>query len=513
MATGQMSSVIQHFRRAALRHDGGGMTDGQLLERFLTAASPAPYQARERGVQEAAFETLVRRHGPMVLGVCRRVLKHTHDAEDAFQATFLVLVRKAASLLPRAAGGKWVYGVAYHTALKARAATMRRWAKLAQVRDMPKREALMEDTREDWQPLLDQELSRLPDKYREPIVLCDLEGKTRREVARQLGIPEGTLSGRLTTARRRLAKRLARHGVTLSAGSLAAILSQNGALACVPAPLVVTTVKAATVVAAGQAATAGVISAKVTALTEGVMKGMLITKLKVTAVFCVAVGVLAIGSGTLVHHSLAGAPPSESGDHGGRPVAAAEPEALLIADEEPADEDAAATRREQPKDETTVGGTLQSVDTAKNTVTIKINNRRTGPMAKTFELAKDIAVLRDGKAAKLSDLKPGGHVALKLSADQKTVVGISVVGSTVQAPLKAVDAAKNTITITTETRQGKVDKTFPVAKDAKVTVDGKEAKLSDLKAGATVVLTLSAEDGNTVIQVRTPTRRGREGEE
>ncbi len=512
MATGQMSSVIQHFRRAALRHDGGGLTDGQLLERFLTAPSPVPYQAGERAVQEAAFEALVRRHGPMVLGVCRRVLKHTHDAEDAFQATFLVLVRKAASLLPRAAVGNWLYGVAYHTALKARAATMRRWAKLAQVRDMPKREALMEDTREDWQPLLDQELSRLPDKYREPIVLCDLEGKTRREVARQLGIPEGTLSGRLTTARRRLAKRLARHGVTLSAGSLAAILSQNGALACVPAPLVVTTVKAATVVAAGQAATAGVISAKVTALTEGVMKGMLITKLKVTAVFCVAVGVLAIGSGALVHHSLAGTAPSEGGDHG-RPVAAVEPETLLIADEEPADEDAAATRREQPKGETTVGGSLQSVDTAKNTVTIKISNRRTGPMEKTFELAKDIAILRDGKAAKLSDLKPGGRVALKLSADQKTVVGISVVGSTVQAPLKSVDAAKNTITITTETRQGKVDKTFQVAKDAKVTVDGKDAKLADLKAGATVLLTLSAEDGNTVIQVRTPSRRGGEGEE
>src|SRR5262245_18854203 len=109
MATGQTGNVLRHLRRAALLSDGSDLTDGQLLECFLTRR------------EEAAFAALVRRHGPMILGVCRRVLRNTHDAEDAFQATFLVLVRKAASLLPRETIGNWLYGVAYHTALKVRA--------------------------------------------------------------------------------------------------------------------------------------------------------------------------------------------------------------------------------------------------------------------------------------------------------------------------------------------------------------------------------------------------------
>src|SRR5262245_40829862 len=122
MATAQISSVLGQLRKAALSQDDG-MTDGQLLGCFLTRR------------EEAAFAALVQRHGPMVLGVCRRVLRNTHDAEDAFQATFLVLVRKAASLLPRETLGNWLYGVAYHTALKARAAAWKRRAKEAQVRD------------------------------------------------------------------------------------------------------------------------------------------------------------------------------------------------------------------------------------------------------------------------------------------------------------------------------------------------------------------------------------------
>src|SRR5919206_746462 len=117
MAAGQLSGVVRQLRRAALLQDGGGMTDGQLLDRFL------------RRRDEAAFEALVRRHGPMVLGVCRRVLRHEADAEDAFQATFLVLVRRAAAVNPRARVGNWLYGVAYRTALKAKALNHRRRVK------------------------------------------------------------------------------------------------------------------------------------------------------------------------------------------------------------------------------------------------------------------------------------------------------------------------------------------------------------------------------------------------
>src|SRR4051794_21714745 len=180
MATGQSNGVIRHLRRVALLPDGGGMTDAQLLECFLTARD------------EAAFAALVRRHGPMVLGVCRRVLRHDHDAEDAFQAAFLVLARRAATIRQRELLGNWLYGVAYRAALEVRA---RRRPRERQVSDMPEpRVADGADVGAELRPVLDEELNRLPEKFRVAVVLCDLEGRTRREAARQLGIPEGTLS-------------------------------------------------------------------------------------------------------------------------------------------------------------------------------------------------------------------------------------------------------------------------------------------------------------------------------
>src|SRR5262249_27234943 len=147
-----------------------------------------------RGREEAAFAALVRRHGPMVWGVCRRVLHSHQDAEDAFQATFLVLVRKAASVVPREMVANWLYGVARQTALKARATTARRRAREKQVTAMPEPPLEQQALWDDLQPLLDQELGRLPDKYRAVIVLCDLEGKTRKEAARHFRLPEGTVA-------------------------------------------------------------------------------------------------------------------------------------------------------------------------------------------------------------------------------------------------------------------------------------------------------------------------------
>src|SRR5262245_5857577 len=151
MATGQLTRAIRQLRRAALLPDGGGLSDGELLGTFL--------ERRD----EAAFEALVRRHGPMVLGVCRRVLHDPHDAEDAFQATFLVLVRKAAAVVPREAVGNWLYGVAYRTALEARRAAARRRTKERQVKDMPHPPVGPEEAWHELRPLLDEELSRLPD--------------------------------------------------------------------------------------------------------------------------------------------------------------------------------------------------------------------------------------------------------------------------------------------------------------------------------------------------------------
>ena len=297
MATNNVSGVIQHLRRTVLRGEEAGLTDGQLLGCFL--------EQRD----EVAFAGIVRRHGPMVWGVCRRILPTLHDAEDAFQATFLVLVRKAATIVPREKVANWLYGVARQTALKARATTAKLRTRERQVTEMPEPEAVRQDLWHDLLPVLDQELSQMPDKYRVPIVLCDLEGKTRKEAARQMGWPEGTMAGRLARARALLAKRLARHGVVLSGESLAALLAVNAASAGVPATVASSTIKAATLVAAGPTAAAGVISAQVAALTDGVVKAMLLTKLKITAaiVLC-ALAVTAVGAGLIACRTQAGEP-------------------------------------------------------------------------------------------------------------------------------------------------------------------------------------------------------------
>src|SRR5262245_21496171 len=195
MSISQMTEMIQHVRRAVLLSDGAGLTDGQLLESFIGRR------------EEAALAALVRRHSPMVWGVCRRLLFNHADAEDAFQATFLVLVRRAASVMPRDMVANWLYGVAYRTALKVRGSVARRAGRERQVKAMPVVEAVAVK-QELWNDLLDQELNSLPDKHRAVIVLCDLEAKTRREAARQLGVAEGTVASRLVRARALLAKRL-----------------------------------------------------------------------------------------------------------------------------------------------------------------------------------------------------------------------------------------------------------------------------------------------------------------
>jgi RNA polymerase sigma factor (sigma-70 family) len=293
MATSQLSRVIEEFRQATLARDGAGKTDGQLLEAFVSRQD------------EAAFTALVHLHGPMVLGVCRRLLGNVHDSEEAFQATFLVLARKAASIRPREMVGNWLYGVASRTALGARAANARRRSRERQVDRMPEPQTDPEDLWLELQPLLDQELSRLPDRYRVPVVLCELEGRTRRDVARQLAIPEGTLSSRLATARKLLAGRLSRRGLTLSGGLLGAVLSENVASA-VPASLVTSTVKGATLVAAGETGAAGLVSARVAALAKGVIQGMFVSKLKIATVVLLTLALGGTGAVVLTHKALAG---------------------------------------------------------------------------------------------------------------------------------------------------------------------------------------------------------------
>ena len=287
MPTSPIHGAILHLL-ADLTPDGDGMTDRELLARFV------------RSRDEDALAALVRRHASMVWGVCCRLLNH-HDAEDAFQATFLVLVRKAAAV-PKEAVANWLYGVARQTAVRVRATAAKRGRREAQVANMPE-PTVPEVHDADVQRIVDEELSRLPDHYRGVVVLCDLEGMTRSAAARQLGIPEGSVSSRLARARALLAKRLNQRGIVLS-GSVAAVWSAGSASASAPPALVASTIKAASLLAAGQAA--GVVSVKVAALTEGVVKAMFVSKLKAAFSVVLILCVMATGATFLTYRTAAG---------------------------------------------------------------------------------------------------------------------------------------------------------------------------------------------------------------
>jgi RNA polymerase sigma factor (sigma-70 family) len=283
MATPALGTAVHNLRRAVRRQEQAGLTDGDLLECFIALRD------------EGAFEALLRRHGPMVLGVCRRVLRNEADAEDAFQATFLVLVRKAASVRPRAMVGNWLYGVAHSTALKARAMSTKRRAKEREAALRPK-PGLSEQARRELSALVDQELKALPDIYRAAIVACDLEGYSLKEAAGHLGCPQGTIGTRLARGRILLSRRLARHGPILASGVIATAIAQDAA--GVPPLLLSSTVKAATLITAGQATAGGLVSAKVAALTEGVIMNLFPCRVRgVLATLTVAlIGLAAWGS-------------------------------------------------------------------------------------------------------------------------------------------------------------------------------------------------------------------------
>jgi RNA polymerase sigma factor (sigma-70 family) len=290
MPSNRLNGLLQHLLRS-VRPLGDEDSDAGLLELYL----------RQR--DEAAFESLMLRHGPLVLGVCRRVLGNSHDAEDAFQATFLILIRKAASLRRQAALGAWLYRVAYRTAQEARRALARRRAREARV--VPREEAAPQ--KDDLREVLDRELSALPERYRAAVVVCDLEGKERKEAAQQLGCPEGTVASRLARGRQLLARRLTRHGLT--AGALAAL--SHEAQAGPSAALLSATVRAARCVRGPGGA--GALSANVSFLVERVVRNMLVVKLRAMTVVLLLVGMVGAGAGWLYYHREAAAQPNPGG--------------------------------------------------------------------------------------------------------------------------------------------------------------------------------------------------------
>src|SRR5262245_28797912 len=299
-----LDRALDHLRGILLPLDRGGLCDGQLLARF----------AAER--DQEAFAALVRRYGSLVWGVCRRLLGH-HDAEDVFQAAFLVLAQRAGKLADGRPVGGWLHGVVYRTALAARAMNARRRARERQVEEFPHPEVSTAEPR-DWLPLLDGALNALPEKYRLPVVLCHLQGKTRREAAALMGLAEGTVSSRLATALDMLAKRLARLGPALSGGAVAAALAGGAAAAGVPAPLLASTGKAALLVVAGEL---GAALTGVAVLAKGALNTMGISKEKVAAAI-LAVG-LAFGATGVAYRASNGptAQAAVAGSSGGPPIA------------------------------------------------------------------------------------------------------------------------------------------------------------------------------------------------
>jgi RNA polymerase sigma factor (sigma-70 family) len=289
--------ILRFLRRISDPDRAGETPDAELLARFVARRD------------EAAFAALVQRHGPLVFGVCRRVLGDTPDAEDAFQAAFLVLARRARSVSRPELLSNWLYGVAYRTALKARADAARRRARERQVRAVDVADPADEAARRDLRRVLDDELNRLPQRYRAPVVLCFLEGQTQEEAARRLGCPRKTVTTRLARACERLRGRLTRRGLALPAAALAAALTRE-ALAAVPAGLASATVKAAALFAAGEAAAAGAVPARVAALAKGVSNAMFLSKLKTWGALLLAAAVIITAAGLVAHRLPAADPPA-----------------------------------------------------------------------------------------------------------------------------------------------------------------------------------------------------------
>jgi RNA polymerase sigma factor (sigma-70 family) len=547
MAHERLRNTLQHLRRTFDEDGADGLSDAQLLDRFL----------RQR--DQAAFELLVWRHQRMVLTVCRRVLDDVHDAEDAFQATFLILVRKADSIGRREAVASWLYKVAYRCALRARTTRQNRPEQhgldLGTAADRP---ASSGDGSDVW-PLLQDELACLPEKYRAPFVLCYLEGKTYDEAAGQLACPLGTVSTRLTKARELLRTRLARRGLTLSAGALGELLAEQAAEAAVPAALVGSTVRAALACAAGKSATAGLVPQQVAALTEGVLQAMMWTKLKMVA-SVLLLGVVALAGGVLAQQRPVD--PSDSGKGpakavAGEPAAPTDRDRLqgtwqavsasvagqkipddrvrgcrvqfkgdivsLTLDNDLAEGTFILDISRKPKaiDLELEGGSggagIYRLDG--DTLTVCAADRPAHPRPTDFEagaqrvllvfkrvprdkvgeapparprINREVALLKEELRATraLAEVERARSVELQKELERVKTEPAFI--------LKKVDIVKNTVSVTLPGTTLSLE-AIPISTHAKFTLDGKETRIDDLKAGMRASLTFVVEEGKTLV--------------
>jgi RNA polymerase sigma factor (sigma-70 family) len=296
MPRGQLEPVAHYLRRMASPPADQDLADGQLVERYVS------------GHDHEAFAALVRRYGQLVRWVCRRVLHQEQDADDAFQATFLVLASKAASIRKSSSVASWLYGVAYRTAMNAKRARMRRSEEQASIEGRAGEQPATEASLREIQAILDDEVNRLPEKYKAPFVLCCMDDKSRAEAAKLLGWKEGTVSGRLARARKELQQRLTRRGVALGLALCVVEMSRAGT-ATLPQALVNRTIGTALAFAAGKVLTADLVSSQVPALANGVLRAMMLTKLTMAAALLLTVCVSFGTAGLVLYERLAASPP------------------------------------------------------------------------------------------------------------------------------------------------------------------------------------------------------------
>src|SRR5262249_1608568 len=290
MADTQLRAAARHVRQLVAGQRPPDQADGELLGAFVSSGD------------EPAFTQLLKRHGPMVLAACRRVLGQQQDAEDAFQATFLLLAHKAASIRKHESLGSWLHGVAYHMATDARKAAARRRKHEGQATTTrPPADPAWNAAWREVQAILDEEVRRLPAAYREPFILCCLENRACAEVARLLRQKEGTVWSRVARAGHRLRQRLAGGGVSLPSLPGAAAVSGNTALAALPPSLLRSTVRAATHLTSAAGPAGALVSPKVSALLKGMTKTMAASKLKTATPLLLTARLGAAGRGPAAH--------------------------------------------------------------------------------------------------------------------------------------------------------------------------------------------------------------------
>lgn len=481
-----MNTVLHHLRKLVAVEESRNQQDDELLQRFIVKKD------------EAAFCTLLERHGPMVMGVCRRVLHNEQDAEDALQATFLVFVRKASSIRRSTSVRSWLYGVAYRIARKAqlqfaRQRACEQRAAVEQARPL----SATEPTWKELQSVLDEELAALPEKYRVPILLCCLEGKSRDEAARELGWKEGTVKIRLERGRELLRHRLTQRGLTLSAVLFGTLLAKDAVAAVLPVRLVAGMVEVCMKYSVGESL-AGLVTSSTIALADGMLKTLAVAKLKVAATILLLVGMIGVGVGTFGYAAFGGHQKDGRQAVGELPPAALTspsiPEKPKLVTLGPEPTQAVDNKAEEQKGPT-VAGTIRSVNGDGQALTVRAKESD-----KKYALIPTVQVVIDGKEARVIDLKPQYRVLMTLTPDGKEVVRVAATGPIVSCHVQSVDDGLQALTVGLRGDSRPQQRSFQVVADAEIVIDGNPARLTDLVEGLDVALQFSV-DEKTVMKI------------